>query len=321
MVSCIEFIPMYSELMKFIDHQGGGKEAVYRYWKYIGGDSVRFNLEPLAREKGMDGAWEYWTRSLSEEACDIKYVYDREHQEIRSHMRHCPSKGHLLEYTWMEPYEHYCDHCTVVYQEALNDNGINMIMDLSCADHAECRGVLHRLDREPGKNWTTVVDEETQGPEKLIMDITAEDNKYLHRDFHVAADGGLRYVAEQYGANGVRQFLETFVKAFYQPLFEAYQKDGLKALMEHQQKLYEAEEMPDVFHAELSGDENLTITIDRCPAVTFMKEHNYTPSRWYIELTRTVSMVMADVLDLGFSLEYYNEKDGACKYCFFRRSF
>ena len=81
------------------------------------------------------------------------------------------------------------------------------------------------------------------------------------------------------------------------------------------------EEMPEVFHADLTGDESLTITIDKCPAVTFMKEHNYTPSKWYIELTRTVNMVIADELDLAFSLEYYKEEDGACQYRFWRRSF
>ena len=156
--------------------------------------------------------------------------------------------------------------------------------------------------------------------EKIVMDITAEDNKYLHKDFHVTGDNGLVYVGKMYGDNGVREYLEQFTKAFYVPLFKAYEEKGLKAIRDYQQDLYEKEEMPEVFHAELT-DNDLTIVIDRCPAVTFMKEHNYTPSRWYIELTRTVNMVIADVLDLGFSLEYYNEEDGACKYRFFRRAF
>ena len=156
--------------------------------------------------------------------------------------------------------------------------------------------------------------------ENLVMDIKADDNKYLHKDFHVTGDNGLMYVGQKYGDNGVREYLYKFTKAFYKPLFDAYKKDGLKALMEHQQKLYEAEEMPEVFHAELTED-RLTVTVDKCPAVTFMKEHNYTPSRWYIELTRTVNMAIADELDLGFSLEYYHEEDGACKYSYFRRAF
>lgn len=156
--------------------------------------------------------------------------------------------------------------------------------------------------------------------DKLIFDIKAGENKYLHKDFHVTGDNGLIYVGEHYGDNGVREYLTDFAKAYYKPLFEAYKKEGLKALMEQQQKLYEAEEMPEVFHAELS-DDRLTVIVDRCPAVTFMKEHGYTPSKWYIELTRTVNMAIADELDLGFSLEYYNEENGACKYSYFRRCF
>lgn len=152
------------------------------------------------------------------------------------------------------------------------------------------------------------------------MDIKAGDNKYLHKDFHVTGDNGLMYVGQMYGDNGVREYLTQFTKAFYVPLFERYKEVDLTALMEHQKHLYEEEEMPEVFHYELS-DERLTITVDKCPGVTFMKEHGYTPSKWYIELTRTVNMVIADELDLGFSLEYYNEEDGACKYSFFRRAF
>jgi len=320
MLSCTEFIPMYSELMKFIDKEGGGMSATVRYWNFIAEEAVTFNLTPLVKAKGMDGAWEYWSRSLTEEACDLKYIYDKANQEIRSHMRHCPSKGHLLDYDWMEPYEHYCEHCTVVYQKALNENGINMVMDLSGVDHAECRGVKYLIEKGPTPNWNTAVDDEVPGPDKLVMDMKADDNKYLHRDFHVSADNGLIYAGRMYGDNGVRQFLYIFVKAYYKPLFEAYRKEGLRALLEQQKKVYETEEMPEVFHAELT-DDRLTITVDKCPAIAFMSEHNYTPSKYYIELTRTVGMAIADELDLGFSMEYYDEKTGACKYSYFKREF
>jgi len=52
-----------------------------------------------------------------------------------------------------------------------------------------------------------------------------------------------------------------------------------------------------------------------------MSEHDYTPSKYYIELTRTVGMAIADELDLGFFMEYYDEKTGACKYSYFKRAF
>ena len=157
MVSCTEFIPMYSELFKYIDRKGGGHDAVVRYWEWVGEKYLRFNLEPLLREKGMDGAWEYWTRSLSEEACDVKYVYDQEHKELVNHMRHCPSKGHLLEYDWMEPSYDYCGHCSVLYKKTLEDNGITTIRDHSGVDHAECRSVRFLTENgKPREGWDQI---------------------------------------------------------------------------------------------------------------------------------------------------------------------
>ena len=154
MISCTEFIPLYSELFKYIDNKGGGHDAVERYWVWVGEEYLRFNLEPLVREKGLAGAWEYWTRSLSEEACDVKYVYDQDKQEIISHMRHCPSKGRLLEMEHMEPYYDYCGHCAVLYKKTLEDNGILCGGDYSGVDHAECRSIKYLAKNgAPSEGW------------------------------------------------------------------------------------------------------------------------------------------------------------------------
>ncbi|MBQ9843796.1 MAG: hypothetical protein IJO31_06545 [Oscillospiraceae bacterium] len=155
---------------------------------------------------------------------------------------------------------------------------------------------------------------------KHIMDVRASDNKYLHRDFHMSGDCGLRYVGENYGDNGVKEYLRTFATAYYKPLIEDFKARGLVALMEQQQKLYETEEMPEAFHAELS-DNDLVVTVDRCPAITYFRKQDYAPSPWYIELTRTVNETIADLCDLGFSLISYDEQTGAAKYRYFRRSF
>ena len=154
----------------------------------------------------------------------------------------------------------------------------------------------------------------------IVMDLKSGDNEYLHRDFHISGDIGLEYVGMNYGDNGVREYLVQFTKAYYKPLFDMYKKDGLSALLEYQRKLYEKEKMPDVFHADLEED-SLTIIIDKCPAVEFMKAQGRIPSKWHKELTNTVNMTIADELDLGYCLEYYNEEDGACKYRYFMRKF
>ena len=154
---------------------------------------------------------------------------------------------------------------------------------------------------------------------KKVMDVRASDNKYLHRDFHASADIGLRYIGEKYGDNGVREYLQTFARAYYRPLVTAVKERGLIALKEQIEKVYDVEEMPEVVHTCLSEHE-LVVTIDRCPAVTFFNQTGHNTSKWYIELTRTVNETIADQCDLGFELKAYAEETGAAHYRFFKRS-
>ena len=78
--------------------------------------------------------------------------------------------------------------------------------------------------------------------------------------------------------------------------------------------------MPEVVHGNLTDDE-LDVTIDRCPAVTFFNKTGHDTSKWYVELTRTVNETIADQCDLGFELLAYSEETGAARYRFFKRAF
>lgn len=155
---------------------------------------------------------------------------------------------------------------------------------------------------------------------KKVMDRRAADNKYLHRDFHISTDVGVSYVGELYGDNGVREYLTVFATRYYSPLVEKTKTIGLKALEDHILNIYEIEEASDAVVTELTENE-LRVKIAYCPGVKFMKAKGRTPSQWYIELTRTVNMVIADNAGLGFELISYDEDTGAAEYRFFRRSF
>lgn len=142
MVSCTEFIPLYSELFKFIEEKSN-HDAVVKYWEYISDIYVAEHLGPLVRDKGMEGCWDYWSMTLTEEAADIIRVYDEEKQEITNHMRYCPSKGMLLKLAHMDPYYDYCGHCNVLYTRVLEKYGILFERDNTNVDHAECRSRLY----------------------------------------------------------------------------------------------------------------------------------------------------------------------------------
>ena len=147
----------------------------------------------------------------------------------------------------------------------------------------------------------------------------AEDNNYLHRDFHISGDLALKYCGDNYGENCVRMFLATYATHYYAPQIAAAKERGLVALKEWIEKVYELEEASDLLHTELMGD-TLTVTIEKSPAIAFMRQANQEPSRYYIEETRTIYSAIADACDFGFTLAYYNE-DGGTSFRFFLRRY
>jgi hypothetical protein len=136
MISCTEFIPAYSELFKFL-HNQGGKDAVVRFWENLS-DNFLGNLRDLASEKGLAGCFEYWSKSLSEEAADFRMILDEEQGLFRIEMRHCPSRGKLNETKHIEAYEFYCEQCDTLYRRVLEPLGFEYDIDLSRCKEATC---------------------------------------------------------------------------------------------------------------------------------------------------------------------------------------
>ena len=165
MISCTEFIPLYSELFKFLE-KIGGYDAVLDYWQYISDCGIGNQQNPnslisfLERNKDnpFEGAWKYWSKSLTKEACDLFRVYDPEKKLIFSHMRSCPSRGMLNSLEHIEPYSQYCEHCNVIYRPVLNRYGLDSRRDNSTVDHAECRSCIFEIGKDPGIDLCAVKD-------------------------------------------------------------------------------------------------------------------------------------------------------------------
>lgn len=136
MISCTEFIYSYSELFKLIEEKEG-KEGVRRYWEYVSDNYVKERLGKCVAEAGIEGCWNYWAKSLSEEAADFKMTLDGDVFKIE--MFHCPSKGRLLEKEGFVPYEDYCKHCDLLYRRVLEPLGLSYDYDMSDTDKAQCR--------------------------------------------------------------------------------------------------------------------------------------------------------------------------------------
>ncbi len=137
MVSCTEFIPLYSELFKYLEKKHGRQE-VLNYWNYISDKFVQPRLGEEIEKAGLKGCWNYWNKSLNEEACDFTMTYDEEKEYFEIDMRGCPSRGMLNELTYMEPYYDYCLHCDVLYARVAEKYGIKIEGNYDHVDEARC---------------------------------------------------------------------------------------------------------------------------------------------------------------------------------------
>lgn len=138
MLSCTEFIPLYSELFRYIEDKAD-YDAVVRYWRYISEEYVEPRLGKLAAEKGIEACWEYWAKSLNEEAADFTITFDEENKIFELRMHYCPSKGRLMQMKHLKPYHDYCGHCVELYAPVLAKYGILSDEDYSQTDDAKCR--------------------------------------------------------------------------------------------------------------------------------------------------------------------------------------
>lgn len=327
MISCTEFIPLYSEFFKFLEKLGG-HDAVMEYWIHISDTSIgdKTNPNSLAYKcdklGGFEGALAYWGHTLTEEACDLLQIIDRKRKFRYQQMRHCPSRGMLNDLEHVEPYHDYCSHCNVIYQRVLDNYDIVYERDNSKIANAQCATILYEKGNEPDFDFKNITPEQIEefkkDPDIKVVDLKTEDNKYLHRDFHLLGDNALRYCAERYGYDTMIKFLNEYVRNYYSPKIKDVKQRGLAALAEWIEKVYEVEEASELLKCELT-DKSLTVTIQKSPVIEYMHSLNQEPSKYYIEETRTLYKAIADECGFDFELEYYNE-DGATKFIFSAKS-
>ena len=300
MISCTEFIPLYSELFRYLEELGGHEE-VARHWEYISDGTISDSLGTHVSAKGVRGCWDYWSKSLNEEACDFRMELDEEAGTFLIDMRRCPSKGHLLDYPHVEPYHDYCGHCPALYDRVLAKYGIYPIgHDLSHTDEARCRFYYGTAQKVPGGA-------------KLSMDRQASDNEYFHPTFHISKNRGLDYLGRRWGGEHVVTHLTRFARSFYAPLIQKVRQEGLSAFREHIENTYAAEKTPEAVRCQLTGDE-LLVTVSSCPGIRCIRGAGYEVSPWYPEEINTVFRVIAEDAGYSFTLLSYDTETGACEY-------
>lgn len=303
MISCTEFIPLYSELFKYLEELSGHEEVV-RHWQAVSDSTISDALGGEVAKKGIRGCWDYWSKSLNEEAFDFRLELDEKEGIFTIDMRRCPSKGQLLDYPHIEPYHAYCGHCPALYDRVLAKYGIRPAgHDLAHTDEARC---IFRYAAPQGKAEGQV----------LSMDRTAADNEYFHRAFHISKNRGLDYLGSRWGTDHVIAHLTRFAKSFYAPLISRIREKGLSEMQAHIEKTYRREKAPELVSCCLT-DNNLHVTVSKCPGIAFIRAAGYAVSPWYKEEINTVFRVIAEDAGYRFDLISYDQETGACEYRFF----
>ena len=320
MISCTEFIPLYSEFFKFLERQGG-YEQVLAYWYHISDTSLGDLSNPHSMaacieariaagdpHPGFNGARDYWGHTTSEEACDTYAVLDEEYPYSYSEMRYCPSRAILNGFEHITPYEHYCEHCKIIYSRVLEKYGVSYDRDQSEVAYARCSSVLYETKNPPPADHK----EEKEG--RKVSRMKREGKKYLHRDFHLLGDNAIRYCGAKFGDQAAKDFLADFARVYFAPQIQDFSKRGLVAVKEWLENIYKLEEAEELFHTELKEDK-LICTVEHCPVIAFMRSLGQEPSPYYIEQTRTLYKTIAEESGLRFVLESY-EEDGKAKFVF-----
>ena len=327
MISCTEFIPAYSELFKFIDKKSG-RQAVYDYWH----DLFQPEKSPLngyLDKYGLRGCWEYWTVIHIEEACDATMLFNEEEGWWFSCLHSCPSKGRFTKLGYLEPFEDYCHHCDG-YEYSAAKHGFVNVQDYRGSEKACCRQMIYdpkRFKGDPQKMMDALYECEMSGCKaettgcpfdrngSLKLTTTSEAYKYLHREFHESMNRGAKYVAEHYGEEGLKEYLNQFTDAFHVPTIQDIRNRGLDAVSDYLSWLYRTEEASDAI-SMVRSDKELAVTVRYCPAVRYLRSGGNEVYDTFGKCTEYVYARLAEVTGLGFEMLSYDDETGAAEFRF-----
>ena len=142
MISCTEFIWVYSELFRFIEEREG-EEGLIRFWRRLA-DTFLENLREYVEQDGLEGMHRYWSHTLGEEGgrhtmtlYDDMFVID---------MHECPSAKLIFQGGRVEPYPKYCEHCRWLYPPLLEELGYEARMDVLSCEQGQCRLTVRKRE-------------------------------------------------------------------------------------------------------------------------------------------------------------------------------
>ncbi len=149
-----------------------------------------------------------------------------------------------------------------------------------------------------------------------VMERKASDNKYLHKDFHIALNLLMEYLVKNFGKDALIDYLKQFSKAYHKPLIQKLKTGDIEALINYLKDIYKKEEWP----VKITTGENfIELTQDACPAISHIVKNGSTPCPYYRETYNTVYKTICEETPFEYVLESFDDKTGACKQLFTRK--
>jgi neutral ceramidase len=149
-----------------------------------------------------------------------------------------------------------------------------------------------------------------------VMGKKASDNKYLHKDFHIALNLLMKYLFENFGKDALIDYLKQYSKSYHKPLIQKLKTGDQEALLNYLKDIYEKEEWPVTI---TSGENFIELTQDACPAISHIVSNGSTPCPYYQETYNTVYKTICEETPFDYKLDYFNDTTGACKQIFIRK--
>jgi len=149
-----------------------------------------------------------------------------------------------------------------------------------------------------------------------IMERKASDNKYLHKDFHLALNLMMQYLYDNFGKEALVNYLEDYSRAFYSLINKELKTGDISVLARYFTDIYRKEEWPVRIN---SGKDFVEIEQDACPAMSHIIQKGSNPCPHYAETYNTVYKTLCENTPFEYTLEYFDERTGACRQAFRRK--
>jgi hypothetical protein len=121
---------------------------------------------------------------------------------------------------------------------------------------------------------------------RKVLDRTAQEGEYLHRDFHGALCYAIAYLDREYGPRVTRRYLERVAHICYAPLIAQLFAEGLPALEAHWREVFGREGG----HFSLGYEGHvLVLRVERCPAIAHLRERDQLYTERYCATTEIVN--------------------------------